>query len=70
MRSILSTNLVLQTSLSLCVKDSGQCSSILSLRQFLRGTDKLEKYEISLILAIKFRTHSFPQEATTARFKR
>ena len=70
MSSIVSTNLVLQTTLSLCFKDSGQYSSILSLTQFLRGTDKLKKYEISLILIIRFRTRCSPQEATTARFKR
>ena len=41
--SIISTNLVLQASLSLCLKDSGQNSSILISIQFLRGTDKLKK---------------------------
>ena len=69
MLSILSNHLVLQTSLSLCFKDSWQHSIILSSRQFLRGTNKLKKYEISLLLVIKFRTCCSPQEATTARFK-
>ena len=62
MPSILSTHLVLQTSLSLCFKDSGQYSSILSLRQFLCGTHKVKKYEIFLILVIRFQTRCSPQE--------
>ena len=58
--SILSTHLVLQTSLSLCLNDSRQYNSILSLRQFLRGTDKfihssfIQFLFILRILTLKF----------------
>ena len=42
MPSILSTHLVPQTFLTLCFKNSEQCSSISSLRQFLGRTDNLK----------------------------
>ena len=54
----------------LCFKDSGHYRSILSSKQFFSGTCKLKKYEIYLILVIRFPARCCQQEATTTRFKR